>query len=400
MNRGRAPLFFSFRSAVLAGIFLSSHGAGCGGSSAFVVSPAATGAGPSTSTQVETATNASSGPTTTTAVSTFFAKEPPLSLLADRLSIRMPVGARVLARPHSIMAADQPNEQETRAMLDAGDERFVVMTFETFERVSPGKEAEAGVRAAVKRDFEGTPTISSLPVADASLRAWAVVPDSMDHSREAILVLAVYTMGADGFVQTLSFYVNPPSAKGAGCAKQIGGANIKLDVGTGDLAGCTAFARAVASTLSAGPRTLNVGAGARKLQGQYNDDTFLADVPLGSNITTQKGPDFTVHSVRLPAELGSASAASLGVYIGGHPSYQYSQMDAAVKPTSKPGQVFGKAISWQVWPVDKTRNTRMMAEVIVAHPKSKNMKVHLFAGALDEKALGPLLDIATTLKLP
>lgn len=43
---------------------------------------------------------------------------------------------------------------------------------------------------------------------------------------------------------------------------------------------------------------------------------------------------------------------------------------------------------------------RVMAEVIVPHPKSKDTMVHLFAGAPDERALAPVLDMATSLRSP
>lgn len=320
-----------------------------------------------------------------------------LSLLSDRLGLRMPKGARIEARPHSIMAADQPNEQETRVMLDAGDERLVIMTYETFERIPQGKDPDAAVRAAVASEFGSpAPAVSKLPVADSALQVWLAAPASVDRNREAILVLAAYVLHADGFVQTLSFYVNPAAAKGAGCAGQIRAANVTIPDGPGELSGCSGLAHAITHTLTAGKRRLDVGAGERKLQGQYNDDTLIANVPAGTNVTTQKGPDFTVHFVRLPVELG-APPASLGIYIGGHPSFQYKQVDAQVKPTSKPGKAFGKAVSWQVWPVGPTR---AMAEVMVPHPKSKGLTLHLFASGADEKALSPLLDIAATLSVP
>jgi hypothetical protein len=320
-----------------------------------------------------------------------------LSLLADRLSLKMPKGARIEARPHSIMAADQPNEQETRVMLDAGAERFVIMTYETFERIPEGKDADAAVRAAVASDFgEPAPAVSKLSLADSTLKAWLVVPASVDRNREAILVLAAYVVSSDGFVQTLSFYVNPASADGKGCAGQIRAAGVSIADGPGELSGCSGFARAIAGTLSAGKRTLDVGAGVRKLQGQYGDDTLIATVPGGTNVTVQKGPDFTVHFVRLPVDLGAPSA-SLGIYIGGHPSFQYEQADANVKPTSRAGKALGNAVTWKVWPSDPMHT---MAEVMVPHPKSKGMTLHLFASAADEATLGKLLDIAATLKVP
>jgi hypothetical protein len=376
--------------------------AGCSGAG-----PGGAESAPRSATNADAPGNASGAASTGTpaqdapaaAAPAAFSKDAPaLSLLADRLTLRMPKGARIEARPHSIMAADQPNEQETRVMLDAGDERLVVMTYEVFARIPEGKDPESAVRAAMDADFDPPrPTLSRLPLADERMKAWIVIPASMDKNREAILVLAAYVLHPDGFVQTISFYVNPASAKGEGCSAQIRAANASgLPKAPGDLPGCTALARAIASTLSAGPRRLDMAGGERKLVGQYNDDTFVAKVPAGTNITTQKGPDFTVHRVLMPVDLG-APQSTLGVYVGGHPSFQFNQIEAKVKPTQKPGKALGQAVVWQVWQVNPKR---MMAEAIVAHPKSKGMKVHLFAGAGNEKDLDPLLDLAASLRLP
>lgn len=119
-------------------------------------------------------------------------------------------------------------------------------------------------------------------------------------------------------------------------------------------------------------------------------------VPAGTGITAQPGPDFTVHRVRLPVDLGEPQP-SLGIYVGRHPSYQYAQNNAQVSPTRKPGKVFGKDVSWQVWPRSPKS---VMAEVIVDHPQSKDARIHLFASAADEKALASVLDIAASLRLP
>jgi hypothetical protein len=362
-----------------------------------------------TQSAMRTAANSDSGdkasgktsaetPAQDAAPAAFLKDAPALSLLGDRLTLRMPNGARIAARPHSIMAADQPNERETRVVLDAGDERLVVMTHELFARIPQGQNPESAVRAAMNKDFDPQkPTLAPLPLADENLKAWVVFPPSADKNREAILVLAAYVMHPDGFVQTVSFYVNPASAKGEGCSGQIGAANASgLPKAPGDLPGCTALARAMASTLGAGPRRLDVAGGERKIQGQYNDDTFLATVPAGTNVTMQKGPDFTVHLVIFPAQLG-APQQKLGIYVGGHPSFQFNQVEAKVKPTQKPGKALGGAVVWQVWPVDPER---VMAEAIVAHPTSKDTKIHLFASAGNEKDLTPLLDMASSLRLP
>ena len=327
--------------------------------------------------------------------STSLQKQPSTSLLKDRLTLRLPKDMRIQARAHSIMSAPQPTEEETRAVLDAGEERLVLMAAELFER--GGADPDRSVRATVA-EFKPPPLkVEPLQLSSQNLKAWAVFPASIDRSRSAILLLSVYALHPDGFMQLLNFYVNPPAAKGAGCSglARVAGAG-KLPQAPGELPTCTALVHAIASTLEAGTRRIDSAGGERKLTGQYNDDSFFVKVPAGTGVTAQSGHDFTVHHVRLPVDLGEPQP-SLGIYVGGHPSYQYKQNDAQVTPTRKPGKVFGKDVSWQVW---SESPKSVMAEVIVDHPQSKNARVHLFASAADEKALAPMLDIAASLRLP
>ncbi len=72
-----------------------------------------------------------------------------------------------------------------------------------------------------------------------------------------------------------------------------------------------------------------------------------------------------------------------------------AQNDAEVSPTPKPGQVFGKPVSWQVWPMGPQR---VMAEVIVPPPQRKGVQLHLFAYTPDEAALAPLLEMSASLR--
>ncbi|WP_437529620.1 hypothetical protein WME79_48105 [Sorangium sp. So ce726] len=325
----------------------------------------------------------------------FLSKRPATSLLSGRLAVRLPEGARIEARARSVMAAAEPDEEETRVVLDAGDERFVLMAHELF--ALGGKDPEGGVRAAMAADFPGgSATAEPLRLADEQLKAWAVFPGSANRGSVAIPVLGMYVLHPDGFVQRLAFYVNPPAAKdAAGCSALAAGA-ADLPEARGELPRCTAFARAIAATLSAGARRIDAGGGERSIKGQGSEDSFLVKVPAGASTTVQRGPDFTVHRVRLPVELG-ASQSAIGIYVGGHPSFQYNQNEAKVSPTPRPGKVFGKAMSWQVWPMSPTR---VMAEAMLPHPKIKGLMVHLFAGAADDKALAPLLDVAASLRVP
>ena len=58
--------------------------------------------------------------------------EKPVEVLGGRLTIRMPGGSKKEGRPSLIMAAQQPEEHETRVIFDAGHERLVLMAHESF----------------------------------------------------------------------------------------------------------------------------------------------------------------------------------------------------------------------------------------------------------------------------
>lgn len=75
--------------------------------------------------------------------------ENPVEVLGDRLTVRMPQGARVEARPFPIMGATESEEHETRVVFDAGQERLVLMVNESFAFASD--DFEKDVRGWVAR---------------------------------------------------------------------------------------------------------------------------------------------------------------------------------------------------------------------------------------------------------
>lgn len=336
-------------------------------------------------------------PSSAATIPGFLASAPRLSLLGDRLTLQPPVGTKLKARGHSVMAAPTPVEEETRLVLDAGAERLVIMSYELFLR--SGSDFGRAAQAQVVQDFgPQAPALEPLVPVDPALRVVLAVPSSFDRSAEAIPVLVAYVAHPDGFVQQLAFYVNPAAAQdAAGC----GGPGKSAGAATGGaapLSRCVALAKAVASSLRVGGRKLELAAGARRLQGQYDDDAFVVAAPAGSSTSVTRGPDFTVHRVRLPAQLGEAQP-SLGVYVGGHPSYQYRQSGQAAGTSTLSGKLFGRTEQWQVWTVQPGA---LMAELIVDHPWSsaQGTKVHVFASGRDEAALREVLAVAATLRKP
>jgi len=275
-------------------------------------------------------------------------------LLAGRLSIRMPAGARVEPRRASIMSAPAADEDETRVMLDAGPERLVLLVSELFA-LAPDDFA-----AAARKDAGPDAQLAPLQL-PSPLRAQAVTPAKVDATREAVFVLGVYVAQADRTVQHLAFYVNPAAAR--------------------DVAGATALARKLAATITPGRRALTAAAGVRRLRA-YGDKKDLAiTLPAGWLATVQNGPDFLVHHLRQLAPLGG-DGASIGVYLGGHPSYQHRQADidpARVK-TSK-ARAFGRDVEWHEWPAPDGNGSTAEAIVPLPLPGDDHLVAHVWVHA-------------------
>src|SRR5262245_7564988 len=71
------------------------------------------------------------------------------SLLGDHLTIALPADMKIAPRRASIMSAENSGEDETRAMLDDGKARFVMMAYELY--ALGGTDVKATVEADFKR---------------------------------------------------------------------------------------------------------------------------------------------------------------------------------------------------------------------------------------------------------
>jgi len=291
-------------------------------------------------------------------------------LLAGRLTIRVPAAARNIARAHSIMAAPHSVQKETRLMFDAGPERLVIMTKEMF--ATRGSDLAGTLAKASASDGK----VVRVAVSDDKLEVYAMVPRKHDRKRAAILVYAATVAQPDGSLQSVRVFVNPAAAEDpAGCSALASKSTMPKVKPAKAMGRCATLAAAMISTLRSGNRKLDVSAGQRRLTGQYSDDHFDVTVPAAFITTLDRGPDFTVHVLRHLAPLESPGRMLLGVYVGGHPSYQVKQANAKVTTTEVDGTLFGKPIKWRT---SNLSDGRIVAEVIIPHPTSK-ARVHVFA---------------------
>ena len=293
-----------------------------------------------------------------------------VQLLGGRLEAALPAAMKLEPRSHGIMAADAAGEDETRAVLDLGKARFVMMTYELFALT--GTDFKTAIAAEKKAQGEPTNTLKLEPLAVARpLTAIADIPPATKGDADANLVYVAWIGNTDTTVQLIAFYINPDGARAAASWAQL--------------------ARTIALSLKPASRALDTKAASHKL-GASPDAVAIA-TPDGWTVTTQPGPDFTVYHLRKLTILG-APAVSCGIYLGGHASYQFSQsnIDKAKVKTS-PAKLFHAAATWQTWTADGSRFTTEA----MAKPPGGSATLHTWCSADTEPALADLRKMIETI---
>lgn len=296
-------------------------------------------------------------------------------LLGGHVAAQFPATATQEARGHSIMAAANPVEEETRIVINDGDKRVVVMTYELFATVD--KSFEKAVRKEVKQFFSSGAayTVAPKKIGDFA-RAFVMKPDKLDGTQGANLVLGAYLAHPDGTAQFVAFYANPEAA-------------------LTDAAGCTKLAGQILATYRSGGAQLSLTGGAQTLFAWQHE--LHIDVPAGWVVTTTMGPDFVVHRGRQLTPFGAPSA-SLGLYLGGHPNAQYDQLGEQTRPTQTSGKLAGAAVVWHSW-TDTTGLMRKEALATKVAPGDQALALHVFMAGPAAADIAMMDAIAATLRL-
>jgi hypothetical protein len=280
-----------------------------------------------------------------------------VELLAGRLRLRAPTGAKTAARPHGIMAAETSDEDETRVILVPGEgevARFVLIARESFalgtgdvERDAPkllGKEAADLVLARAKVG-EGVTAVSLRPKRQLGAQG-------------ALFVLGAVVERADRSLCMLSFYILPSMAA-EGTEWQ-------------------AKALEILGTLEAGSAA-PPGARQHRLPTR-SGKALLVELPRPFVRSVQRGPDFFVYHLRELVPLGE-SETQMGVYIGAHPSHQWRQAGvSAAKLKKSAGTLLGQKVVWFSFPL---KDGGTMSEAIATTRAEGD--VHVFVRGSDAK---------------
>ena len=210
------------------------------------------------------------------------------------------------------------------------------------------------------------------------LRAVAMSPAAPHPVEAATVVYEVLVARKDGSLLDLSFYANEGAAL--------------------DLEGCTDLAQRMIRSLTPGERPLDLAGGPRSL-GWDPHHALEIDIPPGTILTHQPGPDFDVFRISRVGHLGDDSGFA-GIYMGHHPSPQLRQMDAEVETVATAGRLFDQDITWQGWSLARPgAEAVLFYEVIVSHPRISAIKVHVFLGAADPEEAASYRAAAETLRL-
>jgi len=294
----------------------------------------------------------------------------PQPLLSGRLLVRLPEGAKVSAGPHSIMAAPGSAEEESRVLLVPGppDGRFVMVVSEVFE-LGTG-DAVADATEFVRTDPDERYRVESIAVGPG-LRAAAYVPAGRADGDHPSLALGGLVQTIDTSLVSVQFYILPEMRA--------------------EIEKWRAEAKRILGSFTAGTRKLDAAGGETRVA--LGAEDLVLTRPKGYCLTAQPGPDFEVYHLRKLVKAGSPKA-TIGVYLGGHPAFQYRQRQppvANVRVTA--GTFLGKSTSFSEWQPFSNAQRR---EAIVKVANGEFVHVFVTAAAA---AMPELMGVVSAMKL-
>jgi hypothetical protein len=287
-------------------------------------------------------------------------------VLAGHLVVDLPSGAIDAPRRASIMAAPQSSTDETRIVLEGGGPegmaKFVMMVTELYLLGSGDLKADADKLAAKGEK------VSELR--GARLPTFTLEPTTEPLPDRPLFVLGGIVAHPDGTLQEVEFFILPEMAAS------------KEDYAD--------RARSVLSTFAPGKRKIATGGGKTPL-----GKALFVDVPPSFLVSTQPGPDFDVFRVRRLRRPGEPGA-TLGIYVGGHPSLQIDQLmksgDDPPPAKTEEGTLLGRKTEWVQW---RGADGLEIKEAIVS--LDDHQSVHIFAMATTVEDLEGLMRIVQTL---
>jgi len=309
----------------------------------------------------------------------------PLPLLNGRLTVRLPAGAKNEARQHSIMAAPESNDEETRLVLDDGDARLVLMAYELFATTPAGFEQRVEQMAADWSSGSKGRYTAGKTLTGKGVKVHHIAPrlDDVDPKREAVLMRVAYVaLEDDQTLVQVRLYFNPAAAK--------------------DLSCCARQCDGILATLARGTRKLNLAAGTRRLEIKRAAHKIALKLPQGFIMSIKDGGDYNLHQFHKLAPF-DRNGPRIGTYVGPHPDYQYKQQEVPEENTSETdGRLLGKKVRFAHWVSkdDKGKVVRhMMEHIAPLKTISDRHLLHVFFSAESLEELTEVQKIVEAMEL-
>ncbi|GAA1501759.1 hypothetical protein GCM10009827_012110 [Dactylosporangium maewongense] len=269
-----------------------------------------------------------------------FAAGPELSLLDGRLGIAPPDGARVEARPQSLMGVAASARTETRVVYDVDGERLVLLATELFRTVAGDLGATVGAMVA-SGPLPAGQRLVPIPVPGDAV-AYGYQP--LDTTRQAVPIADAFVRAGDASIVRVQLFVSPNAAD--------------------DPDGLAGLAARILSTVTPGGRKPGAAAGTRTLAGLDGRPVLALDAPAGWVAYQEFGLSFAVLRLRRLTPLDGPYVAG-SVYRGSAPSLVHTAFPQdAVTRTG--GRLLGLPTDWiHVFPKDDGAPPRHLREALV-----------------------------------
>ncbi|MCC6873218.1 MAG: hypothetical protein IT378_02825 [Sandaracinaceae bacterium] len=275
----------------------------------------------------------------------------PLALLGGRLSIQVPPGSMLRQRPHSIMGAPDPAELESVVFHERGEDRFALFVRELFVRC--GDDLGATMRAVLDASEEPLPEPYETRRLEGPLQVVLLIPEAPERRGDAAAVLEAAICHPDGTLQW--------------ARAMVAGRDLDGLIGEGRDRAIGAL-----STLRAGNVARAIGARRVELPTYAQGRPLALQVPDGWVAYAQEGPDFRVHYLRRLQDTPRAPTASIGIYLGDHPSFHHGG------PELVAGTLLGRPVEWRI---GRSQDWRRMEAIVSSGGATGTGFVHAFGGA-------------------
>lgn len=295
-------------------------------------------------------------------------------LLGDRLRIRLPEGFELEPREVSVMAAQKPQEFESRAVFVQGERRLMLVAYELFQTAGPDFQ---DVLQRTEREVGASSLVECELIKDQdSLKVYLSSGPAEEVDDNAVLVSSAWTVSPDGTVQYLAGYANPLAVAGVADVDEV-----------------RKLFSSVLQTLEPGLTTLEAGPRVQSLALDSERASASVRLPEGWVHTLQPGPDFFVHRLRKLSPYATPSV-TISLYVGDHPAYFFEQSGSEAE--SGRGRVLGQRAEW----FQSADDDRLLREAIrPARELDDHTMFHLILTGPTEEALEEAQAIADTLKL-